>query len=233
MDEHLWALRNWFITMQRPDNITNATYTALIRYSMRFFVKDGRLWKKDAQGHHKVVIDPSKQLPMLAAAHDKLGHHGDYATRSHLTNRFWWPDMLADIAWFIKTCHVCQLRQTRNILIPPVVVTPTPLFAKMYMDTMHLPILGSFKYLVQGCCSLTHFLDYHSLCAETGKIIGDWIFKDILCQWGTLCEIVTDNGPAFIKALGYLAKCYHICHIRISGYNSRANGIVERTHFDV
>ena len=102
---------------------------------------------------------------MLAAAHDNLGHHGDYATRSHLTDQFWWPDMLADIAWFVKTCHVCQLRQTRNILIPPVIATPAPLFAKMYMDTMHLPKSGGFKYLVQ----------------ETGKTIGDWIFEDILC----------------------------------------------------
>jgi hypothetical protein len=31
----------------------------------------------------------------------------------------------------------------------------------------------------------------------------------------------------------YLAKQYHIRHIRISGYNSRANGLVKRAHFDV
>ena len=37
----------------------------------------------------------------------------------------------------------------------------------------------------------------------------------------------------FVKALGYLEKHYHIKHIRISGYNSRANGLVERAHFDV
>jgi hypothetical protein len=65
------------------------------------------------------------------------------------------------------------------------------------------------------------------------KTIRDWIFEDILCRWGSLCEIVTDNGPAFLKALGYLSKRYHIEHIRISGYNSRANGLVERPHFDV
>jgi hypothetical protein len=68
---------------------------------------------------------------------------------------------------------------------------------------------------------------------ETGTTIGDWIFEDILCRWGSLTEIVTDNGPPFVKALEYLAKKYHIRHIRISGYNSRANGLVERTHFDV
>ena len=69
--------------------------------------------------------------------------------------------------------------------------------------------------------------------SENAQAIGDWIFEDILCRWGALAEIVTDNGPAFVKAVGYLAKRYKVQHIRISGYNSRANGIVERTHFDV
>ena len=63
--------------------------------------------------------------------------------------------------------------------------------------------------------------------------IGDWIFQDILCCWGSIWEIVTDNSPPFIKVLDYLTKQYHIYHIMISGYNSRANGIVERSHFDV
>jgi hypothetical protein len=56
---------------------------------------------------------------------------------------------------------------------------------------------------------------------------------DIIYRWGLIREIVTDNGPAFLKALAYLEKHYHIKHIQISGYNSRANGLVERSHFDV
>ena len=79
-DECLCILHDWFITMQCPDNITDTMYTTLLRYSMCFFTNDSCLWKKDAQGHHKVVIDPSKRLPMLATAHDDLGHHGDYVT---------------------------------------------------------------------------------------------------------------------------------------------------------
>ena len=34
-------------------------------------------------------------------------------------------------------------------------------------------------------------------------------------------------------ALSHLEKKYHVKHIRISGYNSHANGIVKRLHFDV
>jgi hypothetical protein len=50
---------------------------------------------------------------------------------------------------------------------------------------------------------------------------------------GDLCEIVTNNGPAFLKAMEYLSKRYHLNHIWISGYNSHTNGTVECSHFDV
>src|SRR5712664_3475095 len=68
---------------------------------------------------------------------------------------------------------------------------------------------------------------------ESAKTLAHFILHNIIYRWGTLLEIVTDNGSAFVKAMDYLAKKYHIKHIRISGYNSRANGIVERSHFDV
>ena len=110
---------------------------------------------------------------------------------------------------------------------------PAPLFTKMYMNTMHLPRSGGFSYIVQGQCSLTHYPEFWMLRKETAQALGDWIFQDILCRWGTLVEIVSDNGKPFIATLSYLKKKYHVKHIRISGYNSRANGIVERLHFDV
>jgi hypothetical protein len=69
--------------------------------------------------------------------------------------------------------------------------------------------------------------------AENGTALAAFIFEEILCRWGPLAEIVTDNGPAFIQALDILATRYNINHIRISPYNSQANGIVERRHYDV
>ena len=194
------------MSLRRPEDISNKVYAAFLQYCAYFFMKDDHLWKKDPQGHHKLVIEPNKRPAILVSAHDEAGHHGDFATHAQIIDRFWWPDLTTDVAWFVKTCHLCQLRQTCNILIPPVVTTPAPLFAKMYMDTMHLPKSSSFKYLVQGRCSLTHYPEYRILHTETAKTIGDWIFDDILCRWGALCEIVTDNSPTFIKALDYLGK---------------------------
>src|ERR1700678_4428675 len=67
----------------------------------------------------------------------------------------------------------------------------------------------------------------------TKGTLGNWILRDFIYRWDLILEIVTDNGPAFLKALAYLEKHYHIKHIRISGYNSRANGLIKRSHFDI
>ena len=156
-----------FGTMECPPGLTNTTYAAFLHYTNYFFQKDGHLWRRDPQGHHKVVIDCDKWPAILTAR-----HHGDFTTHTHITNHFWWPHLSANIAWFIRTCHIWQLRQTCNVLIPPVVATPLPLFAKMYMDTMHLPKSGSFKYFVQGHCSLAHFPKYHWYAKDATKIYG-------------------------------------------------------------
>jgi len=65
---------------------------------------------------------------------------------------------------------------------------------------------------------------------ETGRTIGTFIFEEILCCWGAVSEIVTDNGSAYVAALDWLADKYGICHIQISAYNSRANSVVEQQH---
>ena len=175
-NNHLDHIHEWFVSLRRPEDISNKVYATFLRYCAHFFIKDDHLWKKDLQGHHKLVIEPNKCPTILVSAHDEAGHHGDFATCAQIIDCFWWPDLATNIAWFVKTCHLCQLCQTCNILIPPVVATPTPLFAKMYMDMMHLLKSGGFKYLVQGHCSLTHYPEYRILHTETAKTIGNWIF---------------------------------------------------------
>lgn len=98
---------------------------------------------------------------------------------------------------------------------------------------MHMPPSNKCHYLVQGRCTLSHYPEFRCLRAENAVALADWIFEDIICRWGALSEIVTDNGAPFIKAVAALSKKYNIHHIHISGYNSRANGIVERSHFDI
>ena len=234
-DRRLLHVRNWLQTLERPKDLTDPEYKTFMRYCTEFFLAgdDDRLWRKDPKGTHKIVIPQEKRIFLLVSAHNDVGHHGFYATNALLAERYWWPAMGQDVAWFVMTCHLCQLRKTQQVSIPPIVATPAPLFSKVYMDTMHLPTSGGYKYIVQARCSLTHWPEWEMLRQETAKSLARFIMNNLIYRWGTLLEIVTDNGAPFVKAMNYLARHYHIKHIRISGYNSRANGIVERSHFDV
>jgi len=232
-EDRLLKVRKWLQDLVRPIGLSDAEYSTFMRYCTEFFVDHDQLWRKSSQGAHKLIPSPNRRFDILRTCHDEIGHKAFFATKSHIAQRFWWPGFIADIQWYTKTCHLCQIRQLRQVLIPPTVATPAPIFAKAYIDTMHMPPSGSFRFIVQARCSLTYYPEFRMLRSETAKTLGDWIFEDILCRWGSLREIVSDNGPAFLKALAYLSKRYKITHIRISGYNSRANGMVERSHFDV
>ena len=232
-DDRLDGVKLWFGTLEHPNHMDDATYKTFMRYCAEFFLHNDKLWRKEARGRHKLVIPQKRRLFLIHTAHNDVGHHGFFATNALLSERYWWPHMADDITWYIRTCHICQTRQTRQVLIPPTVAMPAPLFAKVYMDTMHMPTSSGYKYIVQGRCSLIYWPEWAMLTRETGKTLGLWILRDLIYRWGLLLEIVTDNGPAFLKALAWLEKHYHIKHIRISGYNSRANGLVERSHFEV
>jgi hypothetical protein len=233
LDKRIEQVHDWLTFFDQPSDMHVRDYEALKRYACGFFRDDDGLWKRDPRGAHKRVLYHNRRIEAIHAAHDDVGHRGFYATHALITEQYWWPFLGHDVAWYVRTCHICQTRQTRQIRIPPVVATPAPLFSKCYIDTMFLPRSTGFGFIVQGRCSLTHYPEFRALRKETAQSIGDWIFQDILCRWGALVEIVSDNGRPFVAVLGYLKKKYHIKHIRISGYNSRTNGIVERSHFDV
>ena len=42
-----------------------------------------------------------------------------------------------------------------------------------------------------------------------------------------------DNGPSFGQEFSEMLACYGIHHIKISPYNSQANGVVERGHYNI
>ena len=96
------------------------------------------------------------------------------------------------------------------------------------MDTMKMPASGGFTYITQARCSLSAWPEYKMLRTKNAVGIAKFIFEDILCHHGAIEVIVTDNRMPYVAALEVLRHRYGINHIRISPYNSQANGIVER-----
>ncbi|OAX31669.1 hypothetical protein K503DRAFT_658386, partial [Rhizopogon vinicolor AM-OR11-026] len=109
---------------------------------------------------------------LLQETHDKLGHKGFYSTRCTVADHFWWPSLDKDLAWYLKTCHQCQIHSVQKVVIPPTVTIPVPLFRKAYTDSMHMPTSHGFSYIVQARCSLSAWAEFCMLRTETARMLG-------------------------------------------------------------
>jgi hypothetical protein len=197
----------------------------------KFLLINNNLYRRYNDGQHKKVVNEDDRVRILTSIHDELGHKGFHPCRSLLSRRFWWPNMFEDLKWFLKTCQTCQERNVMKLNIPPTVPEPASLLHKFHIDTFYMPKHHGYKYVIHAVCSLTGWPEAKALIKETAKSVGDFIFDFLLCRFGAISEIVTDNGPPIIKALEYISKTYHINHIKISPYNSQANGAIERAHY--
>jgi hypothetical protein len=95
------------------------------------------------------------------------------------------------------------------------------------------PASNGHKLITHGRCRYTSWAKARTKCDEKAKSIALWIYEDILCRWGGLRIIVTDNGESFKAAGKWIAQKWNIKHITISPYNSKANGTIERPHWDI
>ncbi|KAF8546029.1 hypothetical protein OG21DRAFT_1479725 [Imleria badia] len=97
--------------------------------------------------------------PREETAHDDLGHKGVFTVRTRLLLRFWWPMLVDNVKWFIRTCHKCQIHQTQCFHIPPTVPTIGRLFRKVHIDTMLMPQSSGYQYIVQARPAFVQALD--------------------------------------------------------------------------
>jgi hypothetical protein len=235
-DERLPAIKKWLVNpLQRPADFDEKKMLSFIRTASHFFVsKEGKMYRRGLESKHKLVVEKSERMRMLASAHDSLGHRGAYATKMLIAERFWWPEFERDVHWYVKTCHLCQERQRTLLKIPPIITHTPSLFQTLHADTMSMtPKSNGCGHIAHGRCGLTSWMEGRPLREETGRTVGMWLFEDVFCRWGCVREIVTDNASVYRAAVAWLERKYGIKGIRISSYNSKANGRIERPHWDV
>jgi hypothetical protein len=143
--------------------LSDSDFCKFMQYSSEFFFSNGKLWRRDTHGEHKIVVLKEKRYELLKEVHDILGHKKIYAMWMQPLEYFWWPFLDQDVKWFVQTCHQCQVRQMCYHHIPPTVTAPASLFCKAHVNTMYMPHTLGYHYIVQAHCSLSSYLEYWKL----------------------------------------------------------------------
>ena len=214
----------------------NKKFKSFMKHAKRYFLDSkGRLYRcSDGLSYQLVVEDKLDRTWMMKSMHDSLGHRGFFATKQLLEKRFYWPEMEADIKEYIKTCHPCQLRQKQLPWVLLTIIYMPSIFTEFHADTLHMSVASNrCKRITHSKCVLTAWPEARVLRSENTRALGLWLFEDVICRFGCIRKIITDNAGQYRAALDWIEMKYGITGIQISAYNSQANGKIECDHWDL
>jgi hypothetical protein len=98
---------------------------------------------------------------------------------------------------------------------------------------MKMPEAGGKKWIVVCREDISGVCEAQALAKDNARNIALFFREQILYRYGAIPEVVTDNGPSLAGEFAKLAKEFNVKQIRISPYNSTANGVVERAHYNI
>ena len=180
-----------------------------------------------------IVFNKKRRNEILWDMHEYSGHHGVWAVAKQTTLRYYWPSIQVDIKRHIRSCHTCQLRTTKKMHLPITMSHPPRLFSKVYLDVMKMPMGRGKQWLVACRDDLSGITECKALRRDNAKAIAKFFLHRVILRYGIVLEVVTDNGPSFKREFRKLLQDYGIKQIKISPYNSQANGVVERGHYNI
>ena len=233
-DEDLVAILRYLTTGKMPKMRTAKEQALFLKKARPFYLKQAHMYKRRPGYPDQVVIFPIKRRrEILWEMHEDIAHHGTWAVEQSTSLRYYWPGMKNNIQNHIRSCHDCQLRSTKKMHIPITISHPPSLFSKVYLDVMKMPLAHGKQWLIGCRDDLSGITECKAIARDKAKVIAKFFLKRIILRYGIVQEVVTDNGPSFGKEFAQLMEQYGIRHIKISPYNSQANGVVERGHFNI
>ena len=211
-----------------------ATRKSFIRRTKGFFLHDGdRIWKIEAQGKlpRLVVVDIDRRSALVAEAHNSVGHRGRDATYKTLAERYYWPNMYDQIAYFVRSCNICQLRSKAR---PKVAFSPTwnsGILRRFDLDTIHMPDgFGGMKYLLQATDPAMSWVEARAARKPNSETWAKFLYEEVYSRFGCVLLCLVDGGSEFKGAVDILFKQYGIVVIVSSPYHPEGNGHAERSH---
>lgn len=179
------------------------------------------------------IQDRGTQKLIIQNNHEgKRNHRGITETESQIRQKYYWPNLKADIQNYINSCEICQtVKYERNPHHIQLKLTPTPTkpFEVVHLDTLQirnqkfLTIIDSFSKYGQAY-SITSASMIHTIQS---------IVK-YMSHHGLPLSFISDNGTEFKnKVMDDFIKLHKINIHYTTPRHPNSNGTIERFHSTV
>ena len=163
------------------------------------------------------------------------GHQGISKTQEQVARRAYFPRWKQTVTNVCRNCEECS-RYHRGR--PPRQGLLQVQEASHVMDRLAVDLTGphptstkGYVYILTAIDVFSRFLVAVPLRNETAKTVADALYRNVFCKFGTVRQLVTDQGREFDnELLSCLCEMFGIKKLRTSAYHPSANGRVERSH---
>ncbi|KAK3569679.1 hypothetical protein QTP86_002624 [Hemibagrus guttatus] len=181
-------------------------------------------------------ITRARRTSLILSAHTSLGtgHPGINETLSLLKDRFWWPNMAADIRRYVQGCEECAMSKDPRHLpsgkLLPLPVSNRP-WSHLGVDFItDLPTSRSHTCIfvvVDRFSKSCHLLRLKG--PPTALQAAELMFNHVFWYFGIPEDIVSDRGPQFISIVwrAFFTRLGVAVNLS-SGYHPQTNGQMER-----
>jgi len=212
----------------RPEGMDDRTYRRAQLRSHKFFVKNGRLYRRQKDGQHQeVVMKEDRRRHFLSAIHDDGGHRGRDETYRQVKLRAWWPGLEKDVRHYVKTCDLCQRQNPLQEREKSAITLPAGLFSKVHFDCVHL---RHGLYFISGRDDLSGWVEARILRNLKSKSCAKFVEEEFISRFGQFGQATIDGGAEFKKEFREVLGKAGIPVRVIAPYHPEANGRAERGH---
>ncbi|KAG7594217.1 Retrotransposon gag domain [Arabidopsis thaliana x Arabidopsis arenosa] len=204
MAEWRVPIKNFILNGELQSNKWKARKLRII--SAKYCIIKESLYKRGVSDPYFLCIFGPEVEIVTSEVHEGLcGSHSSGRAMAFKIKRlgYFWPTMISDCIDYAKRCKKCQMHaplihQPSEFLSSISALYP---FMRWSMD-----IVGPMHRSTRGVQYLLVLTDYFSKWIEAeayinikDSVVKTFLWKHIICRYGVLYEIVTDNGPQFIS----------------------------------
>ena len=173
---------------------------------------------------------------IMRGCHDSVfaGHNGQLNTLLRVRENYYWQGMTRDCTNYVESCDVCVMANRSYTAPVPLQNKPIPSYPLKNWSIDLLSIAtqsNKYKHIFVAVCDFSKLVIAKPMINKTGFSTAKQIFNNIILAYGIPSDLTTtsDSGPDMISAtVQALYKSFNIKNVRITAYNSKANGAVER-----
>ena len=153
-----------------------------------------------------VVVKKYEQNRLIKEMHEGPGggHFGVSHIQNKLCRKYFWPTMVEDIKYYVKTCKKCQRMNRSSLLKPKLslksIPVPSKIFAQIGMDLIHMNRCRGYNYIITAVDYLSKFCEMRALKEKSAKEVARFIYEDLICRWGCSEYHITDQGREFVNS---------------------------------